>query len=226
MVPSQRYRIHQERFVELTLPLDDQLRLPATPDWTVQMVTAHLTGVAADLVNGNVQEWSEPQWTAAQVNARAGRARAELLGEWHRLIPQAAAILDDPQAAGLDEMFGRIPIIDLLGHLHDVAEAVGQTDLIIEATDWEYIGEHRRMILDDAVTHAGLAPLRVRTPEGDDWAVGGNPDRAEVTLPRQELWRSLTGRRSRSHVRGWRWSVDPTDHLAVWVSASFDWPDD
>ncbi len=67
---------------------------------------------------------------------------------------------------------------------------------------------------------------RVRTHEGDDWMVGGGEAVHELRLPRQELWRSLTGRRSRRAVQGYEWNTDPTPYLPAWVSSSFGWPAD
>lgn len=45
---------------------------PATPDWTVKDNLAHLTGITADIVNGNLNEVGTDEWTAAQVDARRG----------------------------------------------------------------------------------------------------------------------------------------------------------
>jgi len=111
-------------------------------------------------------------------------------------------------------------LLELIAHLTGSA-----TDLVSgNADDWAVIHEHRRANLDEAVTEAALTPLRVRTIEGDDWTVGGDLPGNEVVLPRHELWRSLTGRRTRREVANYQWSCDPTPYLQVWVSGTFSWP--
>lgn len=240
MVPSNlvgtgaRYLAGHGRFVELASDARDDQAVGAVHPWSLRDLVAHLVGVSADLVEGNTDDWAQPDWTDAQVRSRAGRPRAELLDEWDRLMPRVVRILDDVETVGLDDDFERMPIVDLIGHEHDLAEALG-VPRSIEPEDWEIVGLHRRLMLDDLVSDAGLPPLRVRTVEGDDWLVGvsGQQPAADaevqsngVTLPRQELWRSLMGRRSREAVLSYAWSVDPLTYLDVWVSPSFGWPDD
>lgn len=220
-----RYRLAHERFVALIGEVDDAARITATPAWTAKELLAHLTGVCADLVAGNVEEWSAAQWTAVQVAARAGRPRDELLQEWAALLPQACAIVDDPVALGFEPVFGRVPLIDLLVHTDDLRECVG-VDGAIQPDDWAIVAPHRRMLLDLLVREHEVPALRVLTLEGDDWAVGGDVADHEVHLPRQELWRSLTGRRSRAAVCAYGWNTDPTPYLPAWVSSSFGWPAD
>src|SRR5262245_52037687 len=43
--------------------------VPACPQWTVWHLLAHLTGVAADVVNGNLAGAPGPQWSAAHIAA-------------------------------------------------------------------------------------------------------------------------------------------------------------
>ena len=51
--------------------------------------------------------------------------------------------------------------------------------------------------------------------------------RGEVTVARQELWRSATGRRTRDDVRSFSWTVDPEPYIErAWKSPSFTWVED
>jgi uncharacterized protein (TIGR03083 family) len=220
-----RYLECRARFVALVDGVDDDVPVPATPGWTVGLLLAHVVGVATDLVAGRVQQWSQPAWTAAQVEARAGRAREQLLAEWDEHAAGAAAVLDDPPAFGLDPMFARVPLVDVVAHEHDVREAVGRDAPILDA-DWAVIGVQRRLWLDLQVAAIGLPPLRVLTDAGDDWVVGGAPPAATVRAPRQEVWRSTEGRRRRDVVRAFDWSTDPEPYLAAWLGPAFGWPDD
>ena len=218
-----RYRLAWQRIVELVEPLPDDMAVTATPDWRLLQLLGHLAGAAADLTGGNSADWSHPHWTAAQVEERSGRTRAEVLAEWETCVPGVVARVDGPAMFDLHEAFSRMPVIDAVGHEHDIAEAAG-LQAAIEHDDWMVLHEHRRWNLDDAVTGADLPALRVQTPEGDDWVVGSGEPTATVRLPRHELWRSLTGRRRRARVDSYDWSSDPAPWVAVWVGGTFSWP--
>lgn len=222
---GQRYRHAHRRVVSLVEGLPDELAVPATPDWNLLQLLSHLAGAAADLTGGNSDDWSYPHWTAAQVEVRSSRTRAEVLHEWDACVDGVEARVDDPGAFGLHEAFARMPVIDIVGHEHDIAEAAG-VPVAIGPDDWAVIHEHRRLHLHGAVIGDGLPALRVLTDEGDDWTVGdGRPD-ATVRMPRHELWRSLTGRRKRARVASYDWSADPAPYVAVWVGGTFSWPVD
>jgi hypothetical protein len=171
-----------------------------------------------------VAAWSLDDLGRGPLVERRGWTRAEVLAEWAEHAPSAAAVVDDPAAAGLDEAFARMPVIDATGHEGDILEAVGRS-ASIDPADWAIIGPHREVMLGFLVASAGLAPLRVRTPEGDDWTLGGDAPSTTVELPRDELWRSLMGRRPRAVVEGYSWSGDPEPYLAVWVGGTWSWPE-
>jgi hypothetical protein len=224
-VNGHRYLAAHARVVDLVAPLDDDLVIPATPGWSLLDLLAHLAGAAHDLDRRDVEAWSLDEWTAGQVEARRGRARTEVLAEWAEHAPGAAAVVDDPIAAGLDEAFDRMPIIDTTGHEGDILEAIGRP-ATIDPADWAIIGPHREAMLGYLVAEAGLAPLRVRTPEGDDWILGGDVATTTVEMSRDELWRSLMGRRSRATVEGYTWSGDAAAYLAIWVGGTWSWPEE
>ena len=56
-------------------------RVPATPDWTMQQLAAHLAGAASDAVAGRMDGAPSPEWTARHVAEREGRSAAELAVE-------------------------------------------------------------------------------------------------------------------------------------------------
>lgn len=218
------YVTAHHRYVQLTQALSDDLRVRATPDWNVRDLTSHLTGVAADLVAGNVEAWAEPDWTAAQVSSRASRDRGDVMSEWASLVPTVAKVLDDPAAAGLEPHFGRMPLVDLTCHEADVGESCGSS-AYLDPLDWTVLAEHRLWVLDAELREAGLPALAVRTPEGDSWTAGGEAPQAKVSLSRYELWRSLMGRRTRTQVRRYDWTVDPAPFLTAWAASTFGWPE-
>jgi uncharacterized protein (TIGR03083 family) len=223
---SERYDAAHRRWVELLRTVDDDQQVPCVAPWTVRDLLAHVVGLADDVASGNLGDWSSEDWTAAQVDQRADRSRAEVLAEWAELTPRLCAMFDDLDGAGLDPLFARMTVVDVTVHEDDILEALG-TARPLDPADWSIVGAHRREMLDGLIAMAGLPALRIRTDEGDDWTVGGDIPEGGVTLSRQELLRSLCGRRPRATVRSYNWSVDPEPYLpAAWVSPSLRWPDD
>jgi uncharacterized protein (TIGR03083 family) len=223
---SGRYEAAHGRWVRLLVDLDDDQVVPATPAWTVHDLLSHVVGLAADIVAKDLDDWASEDWTARQVNRRADRSRDEVLAEWADVTPRLCAMFDDLAGSGLDPLFARMAVVDLTVHEDDLRESIG-SPREIDPLDWAIVGVHRREMLDGLIARAGLAPLRVRTDEGDDWTVGGDEAAGDVLLSRQELWRSLTGRRPRAVVRSYGWSVDPEAYVAAaWISPSLGWPED
>ena len=56
--PVELYAGTRARFLELVVQVDPVLHLPATPDWDVRDLVAHLVGLNQDLVAGNVGEYA------------------------------------------------------------------------------------------------------------------------------------------------------------------------
>ena len=225
MSNGERYAAGQVRFIELLRDVADDVAVPATPEWDVHGVLSHVVGVAADLVAGRLDRWSQPSWTAEQVAARVGCTRDQLFAEWNQHLSAVVAIVDDPGTLGLDDMFGRVTLVDLIAHEYDVREAVGDTSTLADG-DWAILCVQRRFRLDASAKRNGVAPLRVVTDRGDDWLIAGEPPQGTVRVPRQELWRSLEGRRTRAAVRAFEWSVDPEPYLGCWLGPVYEWPDD
>ena len=55
------------------------LRVPATPDWTVHDLLAHLAGETTDLLNGRMDDAPSAAWTARHVEAM-----------WHPVLDASA----------------------------------------------------------------------------------------------------------------------------------------
>ena len=69
--------------------------VPACPQWSVHDVVAHVTGLYADIVSGNLEGAGTDAWTGAQVERRRGVPIDELLAESDDVGPKLAAMLDD-----------------------------------------------------------------------------------------------------------------------------------
>ena len=70
METAEAYRLLRERILDLALAADPTTPVPTCPGWTVKELLAHVTGVAADVVGGNIAEAGTDPWVEVQVAAR------------------------------------------------------------------------------------------------------------------------------------------------------------
>lgn len=192
-------------------PADAARTVPACPAWSVQQLVAHVVGVSADILAGNIADAGSDPWTDAQVAARAGRTLAELADEWDVTGPQVDAALAD----------GALPaqaVFDQVTHEHDLRSAVdrpgAQThpavsfglDFLRDA--WPFV-----------VGGTDVAPLRIVA--GDHDLVTGDDPEVTLELTPFEALRALTGRRSEAQLRAYDWGTDPTPWLPAFTWGPF-----
>jgi uncharacterized protein (TIGR03083 family) len=238
------YEGGRRRIVELVADLGDRaaaMPVPACPAWSVHDVVAHLAGVCADILAGNVAGAATDPWTAAQVDARRERSFGEILAEWDDVGPEVAAFADD-----FPGRLGNQFITDVTVHEHDLRGALGRAGA--RGSDGVRIGADFlvNVFLHPGVTALALGPLEVRA--GDrTWVVGtGDPPTGDIggasraalmsieaipgpsgepagTLDVEEfeLFRALTGRRSAAQIRCLEWSVDADPYLQVFGLGPF-----
>jgi hypothetical protein len=235
------YEHVRTRVIGLVRDGDTTTMVPACPEWSVHAVLCHLTGICADILDGNLAGTATDEWTANQVNARKNRSTTEVVDEWNDVGPRLAAMMDDFPGRTAEQL-----IADISTHEHDirgaldVPDARGSAALMIGvdfiATTFFHIGL--------AVHRAG--PLEVRAGECT-WTVGtgapppANPDDVlrkvvwegsgapspttdpvgTVTVNPFEFFRALTGRRSPAQIRSFEWTVDPEPYLPVFGYGPF-----
>ena len=212
------YAAARSRISELVLPLSDEAlgtHVPACPEWSVKDLVAHVTGIAVDILQGNVAEAGQEQWTTAQIAVRKDHDIRSVVKEWEQAAVQLEPALEmiHPAAAG-----GTLG--DLITHEHDLRGAIQQpgardSDGVTIALDSyvRWLGRRIRSAgLPTIDVKAGEQTLRAgkEEPEGH---VGGSPF---------ELLRSLTGRRTREQIVQLEWSVEPTPYLEVF--SAYDLP--
>lgn len=206
---SAAYRGARTRIRDLARDLDDEALatvVPSCPEWSVKDLVAHLCGVAADSLGGNLGDIGGPGWTASQVAARAARSLDELLDEWTKLGEQIEAGLDDLHPTLASALIG-----DAVTHEHDLRGALGEpgaraSDGVVIATSF-YARNFGKRLKD-----AGLPTLVVDT--GDhQWTAGREEPIGTVRAPIFEMLRGLTGRRTTDEVKGFDWSVDAAPYL-------------
>jgi uncharacterized protein (TIGR03083 family) len=98
----------------------DQLatRVPATPEWTVREVLAHLAGSPSDALSGRMDGAPGPEWTARHVGERAGAGTAELVAEIRGVVDDVVATLEGNDRPAL--------VWNVAVHHADLHEALGK----------------------------------------------------------------------------------------------------
>lgn len=188
--PGILYRECRERITALVTEdgVDESLVVPATPEWTVHDVIAHLSGISEDATNGNMAGAPGDAWTAAQVVRGRAKSLAELLDQWTSNAPMMEAFFSSP--AGASSLNG---VFDVHTHEADLRHALGRP-VAVPADFLQWVAQRFRAGFDEQVDAAGLPPVRV---EADD----------------MEWFRGRLGRRTEAEVRAYAWSTDPTPYL-------------
>jgi len=204
------YAETRQRFGQLVGELPpDQLDtiVPATPEWTVHDVVAHLTGVCADIQDGRMDGAPGAAWSAFQVEQRRSSSLEDVLDEWERRAPGLEAMISEQGPA-----MGFL-VADVATHEQDVRGALdrpGARDSAgMDASLQTFVG-----VLDRKLREAELPALQL-TAGPEEWTVGAGSVGATVTTDPFELTRALVGRRSRSQVEAFDWNGDPEPYLAV-----------
>ena len=94
------------------------LRVPATPDWDVHDVLAHLAGSPADALSGRMDGAPSAEWTARHVGERSARTAEELVAEIRGSVDDVVASLDGADSPAL--------VWNLAVHHADLHEALGK----------------------------------------------------------------------------------------------------
>ena len=131
---------------------------PAKPEWTVRDLLAHVVGVTADVVQGNLDGVGTDPWTARQVAARRDRTVEELLAEWNEHGPVVESMADQFGRSGTQLL------TDASTHEHDIRGALGRPgarDADAVEIAFRYAGDALGHDLDGA-GHGALVAI---TPE-------------------------------------------------------------
>jgi hypothetical protein len=201
---AQCYREFRGRVRGLVGELDaEQLEMiaPATPEWRVRDIVAHLAGIPADILSGNIDGVATDAWTAKQVDDRRDWPFEEVLRQWEE---SGRAI--EPLVAAFPEAAVQQMLADAATHEHDIRGALGRPG----ARDSDALA-----VGFVFVTGAVGAPLIFETDAGT-FAGGpkGEPV-ATVHADRFELFRAMTGRRTYDQIRAFGWDGEPQPEAVV-----------
>jgi len=180
---------------------------PATPEWRVHDVLAHLVGVPADILAGRLEGVASDEWTEAQVAPRRDLPTVALLEEWSETSPQVEPMIPDfGPVAG--QMVG-----DAVTHEHDIRDALGRPGA--RDSDAVHIGSHwMANHMGNFHSGGGHGTLRIET---DLWSetFGDGPPDTTVRTSAFELLRAATGRRSVAQIEAWDWDGTPRPEIVV-----------
>ena len=170
---------------------------PATPDWTVHDVLAHLVGVSTDIVSGNLDGVGSDPWAAAQVERSRDRACVDLLAEWDEHGPVV-----EEMAAQFGRAAGQL-LSDATTHEHDVRGALGavgarDSDAVLLSVG--FVG----LTLGEQLDGAGEGALTVHRGDRTD-TFGSGDAVASLRIDDFEFLRALTGRRSVEQIAAYDW---------------------
>jgi uncharacterized protein (TIGR03083 family) len=201
------YRKARGRVADLAGTLSDgQLRepVPATPEWTVHELLAHLVGCAADAASGRLDGAPGERWTARHVAERRDRSVRGLLAEWERVGPAVEASLAGQQFTGPS------PAADVICHEADLREALGFPQVDREHWHQPFLEVMMRLLgqrLQQDTT------LLVRDEHGHEWRCGSGDPTTRLEADGYELLRAMFSRRSRRQIAAWDWAPAPTGHV-------------
>ena len=220
------YAETRERLSELVGDLDDDqaaIPVPATPGWSIHDVVAHLSGLVVDWLEGRVSNYGSVEWTAAQVETRRDLSLSEIVDEWTIASPKLEPLMDQTPEHGLPDFMPYLAISDLTTHEHDIRGALGRPG----ATDSGGVRLGMRTYvsgLRQRHAETDLPPMVIRETDGREWPIGTDgPPAASMAAPRFEIFRALTGRRSRAQVGAFEWSGDAEPYLEIFLAHGFSW---
>lgn len=201
--------------------------VPATPEWSIAEVVAHVTGVVERVAAGDFPRefffsmGSERgvavlnEWTGRHLAGRRERSLAGLLDEWEDTTAAIMPMIrgDAPWPDDVLPFADRVLTTDLAVHQQDVYGALG----IVRGRDSVPVRIGLATYaagVDLRIKASGGPALRLVTESKEVLAGTGEPV-ATVHAPRFELFRALSGRRSPEQVRAYEWDGDPGPFLEL-----------
>jgi uncharacterized protein (TIGR03083 family) len=200
---AEAYRELRTDLITLARARRDDLDItaPATPEWRVRDLLAHLGGVCDDVVHGNLAEVGADSWTAVQVEKRRGWTVNDVLADWEQHGGAVDALIDQAPVG----LFGQL-LFDGWTHSQDIRgalQAPGAQDSPAAARSYDWATEALAGRDRD-----GRPELTLVTEAGVRVVGSGRPSRT-LRASRFELLRAMTGRRSEAQVRSYAWVGEP-----------------
>lgn len=199
--------------------------VPATPDWRVRDVVAHLVGDVECLTRGDFpreffRSFGDPDavtslnaWTSGQVSQREGRSLQELFKEWDAVVEPLLRMMrgQQPWPEGVPPFADVVLITDIGVHQQDLYGAFG-IERDRESPPVKIGVAGYTATLDMRLRADGVGAIGFEAP-GKSWTAGGDEPETTLRASRFELFRALSGRRSLEQLRSLDWQGDPEPFL-------------
>ncbi len=207
-------RVHLLEVVRSRDAADLETIAPATPEWRVRDVIAHLAGICDDIVHGNMDGRATDPWTAAQVAKRRDWGLQQLIDDWNEHAVVIESQMND-WGPGMGQM-----VFDAFTHDQDVRGALDEPrarDGAAAEIAFSWMVPNLQPPADVSPDDPRLRPtLRLLTEVGEFDILGPRPPATAVHLSRFEFLRVITGRRSRRQIEALAWEGEPrVDDLCV-----------
>lgn len=204
--------------------------VPASPEWTIADVVAHVATIASEMTTGPLvvdfdlmSVWRDDEqrdrlnaWTGTGVELLRSLSFADVVNAWDTACERLVLMLEGtaPFPDGIPPFVGVVLTTDLAVHTADVLGALGRP--VSTPGDDVALGAYTFMV-GGRIDQLGLPALELRTPEGEAVGrLGQSPDvGATATAPRTDLIRALSGRRSTRQIAAFAWDGDPAPYLEV-----------
>jgi uncharacterized protein (TIGR03083 family) len=214
-------RIHVSDLVGGLSDEEAEKPVPATPEWRVRDIVAHLSGDLASLIANDFPmdffaSIGAPEsvaklnaWTDEHVRSRAERSVSEILDEWEAASKTIVDMMrgHTPWPDGVPWFADRVLVTDLGVHQHDIYGALG----IMRDRDAApvRIGVAGYVVVMDMRLKAAGAPALAIEADEKSWTIGGDEPATTLHASRFELFRALSGRRNAEQIRAYDWDGDP-----------------
>ncbi|OCB15763.1 hypothetical protein A5717_06590 [Mycolicibacterium porcinum] len=197
------YRNARIRVSAIAAGLDESQLLelvPATPEWSVHDLLAHLVGGAADSSCGRMDGAGGRRWTARHVAERQHDSVESLLAEWERVSPVVEAGLAGKQFTG--------PSVaaDLICHEADLNEALGLPR--VDRVHWHepFLNVMMWLLVQRLQPFTSVL---IHDEHGNEWHCGSAEPTLTLRADGYELLRAMFSRRSRRQIAAWNWTPAP-----------------
>jgi uncharacterized protein (TIGR03083 family) len=182
-------------------PDDLERTVPASPEWRVRDVLAHVAGLTADLNGGDIGPGDPDAWTRVQVERFRASTIDDVVAAWDR---EARTFEDGLRLFGYQ--VGNHFVGDLFIHLTDVQAALGRPVDRDGTAMWIALDWYLDSLHGDVRDGAPGALETITAPERR--VVGAGAVVATVTTSPFELLRACAGRRSAAQIDEFGWAGD------------------
>ncbi len=215
------YREFRLRLTSIGRNLDPAIadaKTATCPEWSTKDVLAHITGIAADILDGNVEGAATEAWADAQVDKRRALSLGDVLDEWDNKGPVLEDLLMKVAPVIAYQFY-----LDAFTHEWDIRQAIGAAPA---APDYSLVAHAVPPLLDSVEARLEerqlSLDLTVTGLPGDPLARSAGADpRPERTLSAFEFLRLTMGRRSPAQIK--RMLDAKTLPVGDWVDAFVVW---